>query len=203
MNKNSTKTTTKVKKDDQSTGEKTWKTLTNKTIYENPWLEIQHHEVINPGGGEGIYGVVRFKNYAIGIIPIDENGYTWIVGQFRYALDIYSWELPEGGGPLTDLPLDSAKRELKEEVGITANKWTKLMEMHTSNSVTDELAFLYIAQELTFGETEHEETEDITVRKIHFTELVEMIMSGEITDSLTVASVLKLQLMIDRGEFKI
>lgn len=184
-------------------GEKTWKTLTNKTVYENPWLEMQHHEVINPSGGEGIYGVVHFKNYAIGIIPIDEEGYTWIVGQFRYALDMYSWELPEGGGPLNDLPLDSAKRELKEEVGITAKKWTKLMEMHTSNSVTDELCFIYIAQDLTMGETEHEETEDITVRKIHFSELVKMIMRGEITDSIAIAGVLKLQLMIERGEFTI
>ncbi len=180
-----------------------WQTLTNKTVYENPWLEIQHHEVINPSGNEGIYGVVHFKNLAIGIVPLDENGNTWIVGQYRYPLKQYSWELPEGGGPMEDFPVDSAKRELKEEVGITAVKWTKLMEIHTSNSVTDEHAIVFIAQNLTFGETEHEDTEDIAIRKLHFSELVEMVMNGEITDSITIAAVLKLQRMIDKKEFEI
>ena len=88
---------------------KSWKTLTNITVYDNPWLEIQHHEVINPNGGDGIYGVVHFKNYAIGIIALDEDGNTWIVGQHRYPLETYSWELPEGGGPFEDTPLKSAK----------------------------------------------------------------------------------------------
>jgi 8-oxo-dGTP pyrophosphatase MutT (NUDIX family) len=182
---------------------KSWKTLTNITVYDNPWLEVQHHEVINPNGGDGIYGVVHFKNYAIGIIALDENGNTWIVGQHRYPLETYSWELPEGGGPFEDTPLKSAKRELKEEVGISANKWVKLLEIHTSNSVTDEFGIVFIAQDLKFGETEHEDTEDITIRKLHFSELVEMIMKGEITDSITISAVLKLQLMIERGEFEI
>lgn len=182
---------------------KSWKTLTNTTVYENPWLEIQHHEVINPSGGDGIYGVVHFKNYAIGIIALDENGNTWIVGQHRYPLNIYSWELPEGGGSLDDTPLNAARRELKEEVGIFAKKWTKLLEIHTSNSVTDEFGIVFIAQDLTFGETEHEETEDIAIRKLHFSELVEMVMKGEITDSITMVAVLKLQLMIERGTFNL
>jgi 8-oxo-dGTP pyrophosphatase MutT (NUDIX family) len=182
---------------------KSWKTLTNTIVYENPWLEIQHHEVINPNGGDGIYGVVHFKNYAIGIIALDENGNTWIVGQHRYPLNIYSWELPEGGGDLKDTPLNSAKRELKEEAGISADKWTELLEIHTSNSVTDEFGIVFIAQNLTFGETEHEETEDIAIRKLPFSELVELVMNGEITDSITIAAVLKLQLMIERGEFEI
>ncbi len=180
---------------------KSWTTLTNKTVYENPWLQMQHHEVINPSGGEGIYGVVHFKNYAIGIIALDDAGNTWIVGQYRYPLEQYSWELPEGGGPLTHEPLESAKRELREEVGITATRWTKLMEMHTSNSVTDELCFVYVAQDLTFGDTEHEETEDISVKKVHFSELVEMVMNGEIYDAITIAAVLKLQLMMNNGTF--
>jgi ADP-ribose pyrophosphatase len=180
---------------------KNWQTLTNKTVYENPWLEIQHHEIINPSGNEGIYGVVHFKNLAIGIIPIDENGNTWIVGQYRYPLKQYSWELPEGGGDLNMPPVESAKKELKEEVGIFAAKWTELMRIHTSNSVTDEYAIVFIAEGLTFGETEHEETEDITIRKLHFSELVEMVMNGEITDSITIAAVLKLQRMIDKKAF--
>jgi len=182
---------------------KDWQTLTNTTVYENPWLQIQHHEVINPSGNEGIYGVVHFKNLAIGIIPLDENGNTWIVGQYRYPLKEYSWELPEGGGDMKDAPVESAKRELKEEVGITADKWIELMEIHTSNSVTDEHAIVFIAQDLTFGETEHEDTEDITIRQLHFSELVEMVMNGEITDSITIAAVLKLQLMINRKQFEV
>ncbi|MGB1120421.1 MAG: NUDIX domain-containing protein [Saprospiraceae bacterium] len=180
-----------------------WIVKSKKIVYDNAWVQIQHHEVINPSGGDGIYGVVHFKNYAIGIIPIDENGYTWLVGQYRYPLDVYSWELPEGGGPLEDDPLESAKRELREEVGITANKWTKIMDIHTSNSITDELGFVYVAQDLTFGETEHEEVEEIVIRKVHFNELVDMIMNGQITDSITIASVLKLQLLINKGAFTI
>lgn len=182
---------------------KDWQTITNTRVYENPWLEIQHHEVVNPSGNDGIYGVVHFKNLAIGIIPLDEKGNTWIVGQHRYPLKTYSWELPEGGGAINEKPIESAKRELKEEVGIKATKWTKLMEIHTSNSVTDEHAFVFVAQDLTFGETEHDETEDITIRKIHFSELVEMVMNDEITDSITIAAVLKLQLMIERKNFEL
>ena len=192
-----------MKKEELDESRNPWTVKSQKVVYDNAWVQIQHHEVINPGGGEGIYGVVRFKNYAIGIIPIDENGYTWLVGQYRYPLDVYSWELPEGGGPLDEEPLDSAKRELREEVGITATKWTKIMDIHTSNSITDEISFVYVAQDLSFGETEHEEVEEIVIRKVHFSELVEMIMNGEITDSITIASVLKLQLLIKRGKFTI
>jgi len=201
--KNSTHTLDKVKKAEFNENKNPWIVKSKKIVYDNAWVQIQHHEVINPSGGDGIYGVVHLKNYAIGIIPIDENGYTWLVGQYRYPLDVYSWELPEGGGPLEDDPLESAKRELREEVGITANKWTKIMDIHTSNSITDELGFVYVAQDLTFGETEHEEVEEIVIRKVHFNELVDMIMNGQITDSITIASVLKLQLLINKGAFTI
>lgn len=201
--KNSTHTLDKVKKAEFNENKNPWIVKSKKIVYDNAWVQIQHHEVINPSGGNGVYGVVHLKNYAIGIIPIDENGYTWLVGQYRYPLDVYSWELPEGGGPLEDDPLESAKRELREEVGITANKWTKIMDIHTSNSITDELGFVYVAQDLTFGETEHEEVEEIVIRKVHFNELVDMIMNGQITDSITIASVLKLQLLINKGAFTI
>lgn len=193
----------KVKKGQRSESENPWQIKSQNIVYENPWIQVKHYEVINPSGGDGIYGVVGFKNHAIGIIPLDENGYTWIVGQYRFPLDIYSWEIPEGGGLLNTTPLDSAKRELKEEVGISANKWTKIMDIHLSNSVSDELGFIYVAQELTFGETEHEDVEELRIRKVHFSELVEMVMNGKITDSLAVAGVLKLQLLINRGQFKI
>ncbi|HXA02554.1 MAG TPA: NUDIX hydrolase, partial [Cytophagaceae bacterium] len=115
-----------------------WKTLSTKEIYDNPWIHVREDQVINPAGGNGIYGVVSFKNIAIGIVPVDNEGFTYLVGQFRYALEEYSWEIPEGGGLKGIDILDSAKRELKEETGLSANRWTNICRIHTSNSVCDE-----------------------------------------------------------------
>lgn len=168
-----------------------WKTLSKREVYDNPWIHVEEHQVINPNGGKGIYGKVHFKNRAIGIIPIDENGYTWLVGQYRYTLDAYSWEIPMGGGPLESEPLDAAKRELKEETGLTAANWTTLLEIHTSNSVTDELGYVFVAEDLTQGETEFEETEDLKIMHLPFTEALEMAMDGRITDSLSLAGLFK------------
>ncbi len=169
-----------------------WKTLSTKDVYDNNWIRLEEHQVINPSGGKGIYGKVHFKNNAIGVVPIDDQGNTWLVGQHRYTLNAYSWEIPEGGCPLGTLPLDSAKRELKEETGIIASRWQQLMTFHTSNSVTDEEGFIFLAEGLTFGENELEETEaDLIVKKLPFTEALEMVMNGEITDSMSVAGILK------------
>lgn len=176
-----------------------WQTLNVKEVYNNPWIQIQHHDVINPSGNEGIYGIVHFHNWAVGVLPLDEAYNTWIVGQYRYALNEYSWEIPEGGSLLKDDPLDSAKRELKEEAGIVATKWTKLMDFYTSNSVTNEYAICYIAQGLSFEEAEPEETEDLLLRKLPFQALYEMVMKGEIKDSLTVAAVLKAKIWMNEG----
>jgi 8-oxo-dGTP pyrophosphatase MutT (NUDIX family) len=170
--------------------ENNWKTLSSTTVYENAWLELSHRDVINPSGNKGIYGLVKFKNQAIGIIPIDENDNIYLVGQFRYAIDEYSWEIPEGGGLLGTDVLAAAQRELKEETGLVANKWTKLARIHTSNSATNEEAFLYIAEELTQLEAEPEDTEDLQVRKVSLTEAVEMVMRSEITDSMSVCAIL-------------
>ncbi|AMQ57225.1 NUDIX domain-containing protein [Algoriphagus sanaruensis] len=171
--------------------ENPWKTLSKKPIYENPWIRVEEHQVITPAGKEGIYGKVHFKNRAMAIIPIDYEGYTWLVGQYRYTLDEYSWEIPMGGGP-NDLDLlESAKRELKEETGLLANKWTELLKIHTSNSVTDEWGLIYLAEDLTQGETEFEETEQLLIKKLPFQEALEMVMSGQITDSISVAGLLK------------
>ena len=134
---------------------------------------------------------INIKNKAIGIIPIDENGNTWLVGQFRYTLDAYSWEIPMGGGPIDQDLLESAKRELKEETGLSAEKWTELMKIHTSNSVTDEWGLIYLAQELTEGETEFEDSAVLQVKKLPFQEALNMVMRGEITDSISVAGLLK------------
>jgi 8-oxo-dGTP pyrophosphatase MutT (NUDIX family) len=169
-----------------------WKTLLSKDIYDNPWIHVREDQVINPAGGNGIYGVVSFKNIAIGIVPVDEEGFTYLVGQFRYALDEYSWEIPEGGGAKGVDILESAKRELKEETGFSANKWTNICRIHTSNSVCDEEGFIFLAQELTEGANELEATEhDLVIKRIHMKDAVQMVMKNEITDSLSIAGILK------------
>jgi 8-oxo-dGTP pyrophosphatase MutT (NUDIX family) len=152
--------------------------------------------VINPSGKPGIYGVVHFKNLAIGVIPLDKDNNTWIVGQYRYALNQYSWEIPEGGGKIGVDPLESAKRELIEECGLIAHKWEKIMEMHLSNSTTDEHSLVYVARDLEYTESEPEETEQLIIKKIPFEELYQMVKRGEVTDGISVAAVLKVKLMM-------
>lgn len=173
-----------------------WKTKSIKTAYENNWIEVEHHEVINPSGGDGIYGKVHFKNLAIGIIPLDENNNTWLIGQYRYPLNNYSWEIPEGGGKIGVPPIDSAKRELLEECGLEATEWNEILQMHLSNSVSDELAIIFIAKGLTQKEAEPEDTEQLQIKKLPFIEVYKMVMNGEITDSMSVAAVLKLAIML-------
>jgi 8-oxo-dGTP pyrophosphatase MutT (NUDIX family) len=177
-----------------------WKTLQSKTSYENPWIKVIHKDVINPSGNEGIYGVVHFKNKAVGILPIDEDYNVYLVGQYRFPVDDYSWEIPEGGCPLGTDILDTAKRELKEEVGLSARKWTYLMEMQVSNCITNEMAYVFIAQDLKEGMSNPEETEELMVKKLSFDEVFQMVMDGRITDSISVAAILKAKILIEKGE---
>ena len=172
-----------------------WKTLSSLKIYENPWISLTEHKVINPGGGNGIYGEVHFKNLAIGIIPMDKDNNTWLVGQYRYPLKQYSWEIPEGGGLLDDDPLLSAKRELLEETGIKADEWLEIQKIHLSNSVSDEVGIIYLARQLSFGESSPEESEDLIVRKLPFETAYQMVLNGEITDSMSVAAILKVKIL--------
>lgn len=173
-----------------------WQTLSSTKIYENPWIALTEHSVLNPSGGDGIYGVVHFKNRAIGILPLDADGCTYLVGQWRYALNAYSWELPEGGGPLLEPPLAAAKRELLEETGLTAQNWQEILRVHLSNSVTDEESIVYLATDLTAGLATPEETEDLRVRRLPLQEVLAMVLRGEITDSITVAAVLRVTIML-------
>lgn len=177
-----------------------WKINAEKLVYQNPWISLTEYDVINPNGGKGIYGKVHFKNIAVGVIVLDENHHTYLVGQYRFTLNAYSWEMPEGGCPVGSEPLDSAKRELLEETGLIAEEWTELMQMHLSNSVSDELAIIYLARKLHQGEAEPEETEQLVVRKIPFEEMVKMVDKGIITDSMTVAAVYKVQLLLLQGK---
>lgn len=168
-----------------------WTTLSKAEIYTNPWITVEEHQVINPKGGSGIYGQVHFKNIAIGIIPLDTELNTWLIGQYRYTLEEYSWEIPMGGSPISDTLEAGARRELKEETGLSAESWRNILRIHTSNSVTDEVGFVFLAEDLTEGETAFDETEDLQIRRIPFTEVVRMVMSGQITDAISIAGILK------------
>jgi 8-oxo-dGTP pyrophosphatase MutT (NUDIX family) len=168
-----------------------WITVSGEPKYDNKWISVTEFQVINPSGGRGIYGKVHFKNKAVGIIPLDDDLNTWLVGQYRYTIDEWSWEIPEGGSPMELEPLECAKRELKEETGLTANHWTPLMRLHTSNSVTDEEGFIFIARDLEQGENSLEETEaGLKVWKLPFQDALKMVTDGKITDSLSVMGIL-------------
>lgn len=177
--------------------ENPWKTKSKITIYQNPWIKLEEHQVVNPSGNDGIYGKVFFKNKALAIVPIDQHLNTWLVGQYRYTLNEYSWEIPMGGGLLEFDILDSAKRELKEETGLSAKKWTQILRIHTSNSVTDEEGFVFMAEDLTPGETEFEETEQLQVIKLPLKVAIQKVMDGEITDAISIAALLKVARMLN------
>ena len=177
--------------------ENPWTIQSAETRYDNPWIKVVHHEVTDIAGNPGVYGTVHFKNTAIGIVPLDHELNTWLIGQYRFPLRAYSWEIPEGGGEASTSTLDSAKRELREETGITANSWEKILDLHLSNSVSDEKAVVYLARDLEFGESEPEDCEDLVLRKLPFSEALQMALSGEITDALAVAALLATARLIE------
>jgi 8-oxo-dGTP pyrophosphatase MutT (NUDIX family) len=172
-----------------------WQILSQKEVYANKWIKLTEYDVINPNGGKGIYGKVHMNNLAIGVVPLDEAGDTYLVGQYRFVLNQYSWEMPEGGGDPAIDPVESAKRELLEETGLVAKEWNFLLEMHLSNSVTDEHAFIYIARQLEQHAPIPEETEQLVIRKLPFAEAWKMVEEGMITDSMTVAAFQKIRIM--------
>ena len=162
-----------------STEKQPWKTLDSFEVYDNPWISVREDQVVDPSGGDGLYGVISFKNIAVGIIPIDQNANVYLVGQSRYALGEYSWEIPMGGVLRDDDVLEGAKKELKEETGLAATRWTQIMRLHPSNSVTDEEGLIFIAQDLTEGEQNLEDTEDIKLIKIPLAEAVQWARSNK------------------------
>ena len=179
--------------------DKPWTTLTVDERYDNPWITVTHRTVTAPTGKAGIYGMVHFKNTAIGIVPIDQHGYTWLVGQYRYPLQQYAWEIPEGGAPAGESALAAAQRELQEETGIQARRWTSLLKLHTSNSVTDEVARAFVAQDLSFGDTAPDDTEVLRIKRVPLEDAINMAMDGTISDGFAMAALLKVGRMMDRG----
>lgn len=168
-----------------------WKILDSEVKYENNWIQVVHQNVLNPSGGKGIYGTVNFKNIAVGVVPIDKDGNTWLVGQYRFPLNEYSWEIPEGGCPEGEEVLETAKRELKEETGLIAQNWSLISKLHTSNSVCNEVAYIFIAEETSQSESQPEDTEQLQVKKVSLKEALDMVLNDKITDSMSVAGILK------------
>jgi 8-oxo-dGTP pyrophosphatase MutT (NUDIX family) len=176
-----------------------WQTLDSRQMYDNAWISVREDSVIRPDGEQGIYGVVHFKNIAIGILAV-EGDFIYLVGQYRYPLEQYSWEIPEGGCPEGEDPLHAAQRELEEEAGLSAEIWEKLGEAHLSNSVSDELAIWFLATGLTQGEHRPDGTEKLKIRRVAFDEAVKMALTGEITDALSLLAIMQYQIKrVSRG----
>jgi len=180
----------------KSISDNPWQKINEEVVYDNSWIQVTHSKVINPSGSDGIYGSVHFKNWAIGIIPLDMELNTWIVGQYRYPLNQYSWEIPEGGSPLGTSSEETAKRELSEECGLKAKKWTQIQNFHLSNSVSDEYGEIFLAQDLEEFDNHPDPEEELTVKKLPFEEVFQMVLRGEITDSISVMGIYKVKYLI-------
>lgn len=177
-----------------------WTRLSRRTVYENPWITVTEDDVLTPAGTPGLYGIIRPKSTAIGVLPVDDEGCTWLVGQWRYPLDRWSWEIPEGGGRKTEEPIAEGRRELAEETGLTAEHWQELLRLDLTNAISDEAAIVFLCWGLRQGVAAPEETEELEVRRVPLAEAFRMVHAGEITDAIAVAALLKLEVMLLRGD---
>lgn len=174
--------------------ENPWKTLHSRKVYENPWIDVREDAVIRPDGEQGIYGVVHYKNIAVGVLAIEDD-FVYLVGQYRYTLGNYSWEIPEGGCPEGEEPLEAAKRELEEETGLRAERWERMGAAHLSNSVSDEVAIWFLATGLRQGKSRPDGTEKLQTRRVPFQVALGMAFSGEITDAISLLAITQYELI--------
>lgn len=177
-----------------------WSRSTETTVFENPWLAVRQSDAVAPTGRGVTYGAVHFKNRAIAVLPLHDDGTVTLVGQNRFVFGDYSWEIPEGGGPLDEDPLEAARRELREECGLEAASWRKILEVQVSNSLTDEVGIGFLATGLSETGAQPDETEDLAVARVPFAEALEAATAGFIKDGLTLAMLLRLHHMAAKGE---
>lgn len=171
-----------------------WRHLSRRVAYENPWIIVFHDEVHRPDGSPGTYGLVHFANHAAGAVVLDAEDRIVLVGQHRYTLDAWSWEIPEGGVPAGETPLEGIRRELREETGVEATDWREIGRLHLSNSITDEAATLFAARAITLGAAEPEASEQLETRWVPFDEALAMTLDGRITDAMSVAAIQRIAL---------
>lgn len=176
-----------------------WRTHSSREVFDNPYVKIIRHEVTRPSGQPGVYSVINFKRVAVAIIPVDKEGCTWLVGQYRYPHGTYEWEIPEGGAEPGEDPEDCARRELREEAGLIAGTLTPILHMQLSNSTTNEISHSFLATHLTLTDPEPDETEQLAIHRLPLAEAYAMVLRGEIRDALSVASLLKLKLLQESG----
>lgn len=176
-----------------------WQPRNVRVVHDSPWIALELSEPIAPTGNEARYGLIRFKNRAVGVLPLHDDGTVTMVGQMRYAFDAYSWEMPEGGVPFDEDMSDGARRELREEVGLEAAELVEVLQMDLSNSVCDEVAVCYLATGLSVAQTDWDDTESLETARIPFKDVLEAVIKGQIRDSLTVAAVLRVYHMAVTG----
>ncbi len=176
-----------------------WLIRSSRRAYDNPWIGVTEHQVTDPNGNPGLYGVCEVKSHAVGVVPIDADGHTWLVGQHRFPRDYYSWELPEGAGDAGEDPLVSAQRELREETGVTAGQWQALVEMDFSNALSDEVGYGFLAWDLKEGLAEPDAVEQLSVRRLPFADALEMAVRSEVRDAFSQVMLIKVDLLGRRG----
>ncbi len=169
--------------------ENPWKTLASRIVYSNPWISVREDQVIRPDGQNGIYGVVQTR-IATGVVALTPECEVYLVGQYRYPTEMYSWEIIQGGTDKDEEPIVACKRELQEEAGLIAKEWTPLGgEIHLSNCVSSEKGYAYVAEGLSETQASPDGTEVLQIKKVPFAEALRMAQCGEIVDAMSIIAI--------------